>query len=76
MDRLHTLAVPALKISRRLATGARPLVLAATVLGFATTVQAQTIGIGTTKGGATAQISNAIANVVSSNGHVGGKTEP
>ncbi len=50
--------------------GLPALALAAAVIGFTPIGHAQTVGIGTTKGGATAQISNAIANVVSANSSV------
>lgn len=48
--------------------------LAATL--FAASASAQTVGIATTKGGATAQVSNAIAKVVSSNSKIQMRTQP
>lgn len=47
-----------------------PLAIIGSLLALALPAHAQTIGIGTTKGGATAQISNAIANTVSANSSV------
>ena len=43
---------------------------------FAASTSAQTVGIATTKGGATAQVSNAIAKVVSSNSSIQMRTQP
>ena len=43
---------------------------------FAASASAQTVGIATTKGGATAQVSNAIAKVVSSNSKIQMRTQP
>jgi TRAP transporter TAXI family solute receptor len=57
-------------LKQRLVRLTGTLLFGIALLAGAATGHAQTIGIGTTKGGATAQISNAIANTVSANSSV------
>ncbi|MCZ7564050.1 MAG: TAXI family TRAP transporter solute-binding subunit [Burkholderiales bacterium] len=52
------------------------LVVVAASLAFAAAAHAQTVGVGTTKGGATAQVSAALAKVVSANSGMQMRPQP